>query len=325
MRVHALALVVVLGPALADARAQTPAESGGLDIVALDYTATLDPETGVASGALDITVRVASDEPSYELGLLMDAGLEVRTATAQDLTVSVATTATTPLSRVVLGLAPAPAVGAEVVLRVTFDGALACSVTDARGHRACSFGAAVGHLRLESILPRVWDEEEGLAAFELYRRSLTLVLPVGLDAVGAGDVVSAETADGMTTHVWASDVVHVGQDLVVVYGALASLEVPRAPEDMPITLWHARGAPAWTSEFRDWSEAAMPLLEALAGSPLPFDRLDLVLLPPIDGFDGTATANLVLLSQTYGDALGAGAFEQTLAHELSHRWWGNVA
>jgi len=319
-----LALALTLA-ATADAHAQSPAELVGLDLVALDYRATIDPETGAASGAIDITVRVASAQAAPKLRLALDAGLDVTAATvdARDLTVQRETAH--PLRTVAITLAPAPEVGDELVVHVAYEGALACEVSSARGHRACGVGGAVGYLRLESVLPRVWDGGEG-AAYELFRRTLALTLPEGVVVIGAGDIGSTTTDGDAATHTWSSDVVHVGQDLVVVFGALASLEVPRAsPDETPITVWYAADDPDWTTEMRDWTAAAMPLLEALAGSPLPFAQVALVELPRLDGFNGTATSNMVLLSESYGDALGPGWFEQTLAHELSHLWWGNVA
>jgi len=306
------------------ARAGSPAESKGFDLVALDYTATLAPPDTTATGALDVSLRVASVEPAAALGLVLDAGLEVVSASAPGYSVALDEVRAEPLSTVTLTLTPAPPRGAELVVHVELAGRLACEVSDLRGHRACSFAAPMGHLRRGSILPDVYDPADGAATYELYRRSLRLDLPEGVAAIASGDVVSEVTVDGVVTRAWASDVVHNVQDLVVVFGDLDALDVPLGAQDAPLRLWFAVGDEDWTQEMRGWAAAAMPFLTRLAGGGLPFAEVALVEVPRIEGFDGTATANMVLLSESYA-GLGAGYFEQTLAHELSHLWWGNVA
>ncbi|MFO0745096.1 MAG: M1 family aminopeptidase [Myxococcota bacterium] len=318
--------LALAGPALtglAPARAgESPAADKGFDVLAVDYTASLDPATGEASGEVALSARAMTAQ-AVALGLLLDAGLEVTSAVAEGYDVTITTQSIPPLRRATLRLSPTPPVGTEVTIVARYSGTLGCGVVDARGHRECSWGASVGHLRRGSVIPDVFDPTDTSATYELYRRSLTLTLPEGTAAAAAGDLVEETTAGGLVTRKWASEAVHTVQDMVVVYGALDHVPIPDS--DPPMDLWFAKGDTKWRDAMVEWEQAIGPFLATLAGAPLPFARVAIVALPPIDGFDGTASADIVLLSESYGDRLGAGAFEETLAHETSHLWWGNVA
>lgn len=303
----------------------TPAELRGLDLISLDYVVLLDPASAETSGSLAITIRRASDDDGA-LTLALDAGLTVRAASLRDhpeVTVNVTDTSTTPLRIVALSFDPPLAVGDERVVDVTYDGTLVCNTSDIRGHRACKSTESFGYLRRESVLPNV-DDAADVVTYEHYRRTLSLTLPDGVDAIASADVVSEASDAGRTTRIWQSDVVHDVQDLVVVFGDLESIAID-TPGDLPLRLWYPAGDTDWLTELEAWTAAAMPFHAALAGTELPFAQVDVVKLPEDPGFDGTATTNMVLLSEGYGDDLGAGNFEKTWAHELSHLWWGNLA
>lgn len=308
----------------ARAAGESPAANRGFDIIAADYTADVDPVTGAASGSLDVTLTVVTDDATG-IGLALDAGLTIDEATSDAGTVTVKTIVASPLLIVQLVLDDAPAIGSQVLIHAAYSGQQQCNASDLRGHRACSFGAdkPMTHLRRESVLPTFYDLADTADSYELYRRSLTLSVPSSVEAYASSDFVSRTANNDRAVWSWSSDVVHQIQDLVVVMGDLASLEVPDS--DPPFAIVYDSNVTKWSTEMRDWAAKIVPFLDELTGSSLPFEQVDLVKLPNITGFPGTATSNLVLLSEAYGDQLGAGNFEQTLAHEVSHLWWGNVA
>jgi aminopeptidase N len=70
-----------------------------------------------------------------------------------------------------------------------------------------------------------------------------------------------------------------------------------------------------------WMQDIYAFIDGQAGKTLPWPSTEVVKLPANWIFPGTAGHGIVLLAESYGYP-GAHYFEETLAHETSHEWWG---
>jgi hypothetical protein len=81
--------------------------------------------------------------------------------------------------------------------------------------------------------------------------------------------------------------------------------------------------PGYASEMAGWMQDILPFIDAQAGQKLPYPELKVFKLPVgwLNIFRGTAGHGLTLLSEDYASG-SADYFEETLAHENAHQWWG---
>jgi aminopeptidase N len=149
--------------------------------------------------------------------------------------------------------------------------------------------------------------------------TLALHTPSGPDALVSADFVS-EADDGTTrTTVWQADEFSSSMHFIAITGDFAQVSVPDS--NPPFFVAHLANSTEWVTDMVGWMGRIVPFLDEMAGMIFPFNQVNVVKLPWIEGFPGTATHSMVYLSEVYGIRT-AEEFEEMLAHETSHLWWG---
>jgi len=283
-------------------------------VLAIDTTLTLNPTTGELTGHADIAVESLGSVA--QLWVLIDGGLTINSATSATASVTVAAQPYSGYTYASLSIAPALAAGEKLTIALSYAGKLVCAAQN------CKVGPPLAYLLEGSAVPSLVDQDSigGLNAWGA-SRSLELHLPLGTDAVASGELVTESKSATETITQWKIPGFHSYGGNVVMMGALSSQSVSGAS---PATsVWALGSAPSYVPEMGDWMQKILPFLDAQAGKPLPYPGLSVFKLPLgwTDIFRGTAGFGLTLLSEDYANS-GAGYFEETLAHENAHQWWG---
>ena len=184
----------------------------------------------------------------------------------------------------------------------------------------CSKGPPLGVMMEASALPSLVDQDS-LGGYNVWsaKRTLTLHMPSGVDVVAAGEKTQ-DTDDGKThTTRWEVPGYHTAGPYLILFGDLASTAV--ANTNPATTVFTPTSLPAWQGEMGTWMTSILPFLDQQTGAQLPFKQLQVMKLPSGWTLPGTAGDSFVLLAENYGN-YGAEYFEETLAHETSHEWWG---
>lgn len=288
-----------------------------VNVTSIAYDVTLDPTTGATSG----TVTVELGSPTVAItGLLlyMDPGLAV---TATSSTTGGATTSVDDAygyRYVSVSLAqPAPS-GSTAAVTVDFSGTLACP--DQQGRQSCNMQQELSYALQGSALPGVYDQFQ-VGGFNAWpaERSLTLRTPLGVSAVASGELTSESTEAGLLVRKWTTPGYASAGGYLLVLGQLETS--PIAGGSLPSSVVYAKSVPNFTAKMGSWMGSILPFVDAQAGAPLPYAHLSVVKLPAGQGFPGTAGHGITLLSESYG-GYGDAYFEETLAHEHAHQWWG---
>ena len=111
-------------------------------------------------------------------------------------------------------------------------------------------------------------------------------------------------------------------NLILLTGQFDVIPVPGVAP--PTTVQHPTGHGEYAGTMAAWIPTINAFLEELAGGPFPFGQVTVFKLPIMDGFPGTATHGMVYLSDAYTTS-SMQWFEEILAHEISHLWWGILA
>lgn len=289
-------------------------------VVETDVDVTLDPVTGATTGKLVMTIEATSGTVDT-LYLYFDEGMSITTAEAGTTTVGVYDQVSPPLSYNMLTFTPPIPAGQTVTLTVDYGGTLKCGGTSGFGNSFCTLEEPMGLLMEGSALPLIVDQG-GLGGYNVWgaKRALTFRLPSGTNVVASGDKVTDD--DDGTTHVtrWETPGYHTaGPHMALLASPFSTLAVPGTA---PLTSVHALpSASTSQANMASWMPKILSFLDQQAGAPLPFPALDIVHLPPDWVLPGTASHGLVLLSENYGQSSLA-YFEETLAHETAHEWWG---
>jgi hypothetical protein len=289
---------------------------GATDIKATRVDATLDPVSGAVSVELQIDLVAVSTLGKF--GFYMDDGLSVSSTSATGTNVTHSTQDYAPYRMIWLSFSPPIAAGAQETIVVEYGGMLGCKLVDGRSQ--CAFGTSMPFLLEGSVMPALMDAS-GQGGYNVWgaARSLTLRLPSGTDVVATGELVQ-QTDDG-TTHVtrWDTPGYQTIGGYLAVMGSFAQTPAPQT--SIPTSIFSLQSSSAWSGEMADWMNAILPFVDTQAGAALPYKSLNVIKLPSGTGFPGTAGHAITLLSEDYG-APGARYFEETLAHENAHQWWG---
>ncbi len=284
------------------------------EVKKIDTQLDLVPSSGVATGHVDVELHAVGSVG--QVALLLDSGLAATGASAPGKTVDVANQVAQGYAFVNLTLTPAMAPGETVTIAVDYSGTLSCQ------SQGCYAGAPLSFISENAAIPGVFDQDNvgGYNAWGA-SRSLTLSVPEGIDAVASGELASSSTAGGKTTRVWKIPAFHSYGGNVVMLGVLA--DQPVTGVSIPTRVVSTQVGPSHVSEMVGFMQKILPFVDAQAGQKLPYAELKVFKLPLgwLDIFRGTAGYGLTLLSEDY--AAGSVAyFEETLAHENAHQWWG---
>ena len=287
------------------------------DYLSFDQNVTLDPDTGAASADISVSVRSVSPS-STAFYFFIDEGLAFTDAQAAGYTVTVIESNRSPFNYTTVNVSPAVPAGEEVTFTFSYSGTLLCNPYGARVHTYCGLGAELNHFLMGSVFPILMDALDPYGV-DVMSRSLALRTPSGPDALVSADFVS-EADDGTTrTTVWQADEFSSAMHFIAVTGDFTQVAVPGASP--PFFVAHLTNSIEWTSDMVGWMQNIVPFLDDQTGMLFPFNQVNVVKLPWIEGFPGTATHSMVYLSEVYG-MRSAEEFEETLAHETSHLWWG---
>jgi len=287
------------------------------DYLSVDQEVTLDPDTGAASADVSISVRSLSPSGTA-FYLLIDEGLAFTGAQAAGYTVTVSETSWPPFNYATVNVSPAVPAGEEVTFTFSYSGTLQCNPYGARGGTFCGVGAPLNHFLMGSVFPYMMDALDPYG-IDVMIRSLALHTPSGTDALVSADFVS-DADDGTTrTTVWQADEFSSSMYFIAITGDFTQAEVPGSTP--PFFVAHLTGSTEWVNDMVGWMQSIVPFLDDQAGMSFPFSQVNVVKLPWIEGFPGTATHSMVYLSEVYG-MRSAEEFEGTLAHETAHLWWG---
>ncbi|MCK6535616.1 MAG: hypothetical protein L6Q84_21805 [Polyangiaceae bacterium] len=283
-------------------------------VLAIDTQLDVAPETGALTGQVDLKIEAVASVT--QVSLLIDGGLKPGQATATGKTVNVSTQAYQGYTLVKLDVVPGLGVGETVSVNVAYSGTLECKT------EGCYAGKPLAFLSENGAIPGVYDQDS-LGGYNAWgaSRSLTLSVPEGTDVVASGDRVAQSTAGGKATSKWVIPGYHSYGGNVVMMGQLASKSV--AGVSVPTQVFTTAAAPSYASEMVGWMQQIVPFLDAQAGQKLPYPELKVFKLPLgwLNIFRGTAGHGLTLLSEDYASG-DVAYFQETLAHENAHQWWG---
>ena len=283
-------------------------------VVAIDTKLDVAPATGVVAGHVDLKVKALTGVTS--VALLLDGGLVASTATAPGQSVGVSNQSVQGYAMVSLALTPGLAPGEELTFSVDYAGTLECKT------QGCYAGASLAFVSENGAIPGVYDQDN-LGGYNAWgaSRSLEISVPAGTTVVASGDRVSITPAGAKTTTKWAIPAYHSYGGNIVMMGPLAETAV--GGTSVPTSIFTASSGPSYATKWTSWMQDILPFLDAQAGQKLPYPALKVFKLPLgwLDIFRGTAGHGLTLLSEDYASG-GDAYFEETLAHENAHQWWG---
>ncbi len=283
-------------------------------VLAIDTQLDVTPETGVLTG--QVALKIEAVATVTQVSLLIDGGLKPAQATAPGKTVNVSSQAYQGYTLVTLDVSPPLAVGESVSVTVGYSGTLECKT------EGCHAGKPLAFLSENGAIPGVYDQDN-LGGYNAWgaSRALTISVPEGTDVVASGDRVAKSTAAGKTTTQWVIPGYHSYGGNVVMMGQLASK--PVGGVSLPTEVFTTSAGPSYAGEMAGWMQQIVPFLDDQAGQKLPYPELKVFKLPLgwLNIFRGTAGHGLTLLSEDYATG-NVHYFEETLAHENAHQWWG---
>lgn len=292
----------------------------GFDYSSVDADVSWDPDTGVVDATVQIDVS-AQNPSNPAFYLLVDRGLAFTSATAAGYTVTVTEDDYPPYNYATVTLSPLPAQGEQLTLELSYAGTLQCQPYGARGHRGCGSDGELDFMMDGAALPLLMDGADPYG-FDTFSRSLTLHMPSGRDVIVSADWQSSDDDGTTLTTRWHAAAFSSSIYLVVLAGDFGTVDV--ASVSPPFVVAHQASSPEWTTDMAGWMSTIVPFLDGQSGTSFPFAQVTVFKLPELDGFPGTASHSMVYLSEVYGSR-SAEEFEETLAHETSHLWWGVLA
>ena len=278
---------------------------------------TIDPTTGLVDGTTTLTLH-AESTATPDLALLVDQGLSFVTATAPGYTVAINASPYDVLTYAELTFSPKVPIGQDVTLTVTYSGTLLCQQSGARDSQYCGMGGALDYFMDGGPFPMVLDGGDPYR-FDTYQRDMVLHVPSGGNVLASSDLQSTDDDGTTLTTTWHAAEFSTGMFFIMLAGDFGSAPVPGVTP--PSNIGHVQASTSWVSEMAGWETHIIPFIDTQVGQSLPFAGLTVFKLPELAGFPGTATYSMVYLAEYYASG-GAEYFEETLAHETVHLWWG---
>ncbi len=298
----------------------TPFEQGGIDLHAIDTQVTIGADGITVSATAVITFSTTQD---LQTGfyLYMDEGLSFYTVSATAYTPILDQQLYSPFTYATVSFAETIPAGTSIRLTLGYSGTLQCNPYGVRGGQYCGGNDAVRFYREGGLFLMLLDYLTPNSTL-LYDRHLTVRAPTGLDLLPSADFVSESTQGEWTTSTFTASPYTSGMSLLLLTGQFDFVEVEGSTP--PARVYYPEGNEEWAVEMAQWSAKIFTWLEEQSRAQLPFGQVNIFKLPYMEGFPGTASYGMVYLSEAY-DAYGPEWFEEILAHEISHLWWGILA
>ena len=276
----------------------------------------LAPTTGELEASFELSLS-AYNTPLSALIVHLDSGLQIAEARLGGHVVARATHSIQGLNVSAFAFDPPLEAGESKLLELKYGGVLKCDPMTT-GKRLCARGDGLGVALEGSILPSF--KRLKVSAGDPVERWITVHVPVG-QAVVASGTKTLDIVDGLShTTRWRSRGYHASGPPVLAFGNLKpSLVVNGIP--LPTAVYSSVSPSPWRSYVASWVPEVMRFLEKTTELPLPFTKLNVVNLPAQWTLARVASPGLVLISEAHSGA-GLEHFEEVLAHELSHEWWG---
>jgi Peptidase family M1 domain len=284
------------------------------DVLSQDLAVDLDPVTQALSASLTLSLRAEEAGVSF-VTFLLSADLAITGAQAQGVDANINQQVFGTFNQVTIGFPPM-AQGEEIEVVVSYAGTLTCNAPGS----LCDVNENMGVMMRGSGLPYLFDAS-GLGGYNVWGSpmSLEMAVPSGIDVVAPGTLIDDQ--DDGTTHTrrWLTPGYHNTGAYLVLFGKFGAL--PVAGSSPATSVYYEATSPAWSRDMSGWMTNILAFLDDQVGAPLDFETLSCVKLPANWVFPGTVAHGTVYLAESYG-APGADYFEETLAHETSHDWWG---
>lgn len=300
--------------------ARIPGRVPPLDCVHARHIIRLEPGSGETSATLDLQV-VANGEDLPAIGFVFDEGLHVTSASADGHDLSIDDVAYAPTRVTTLRFATPLAAGESTVIRLAYEGTLACGGFAASGGVVCTKSDSFGYFPQQSLLPLFVDPRRPTeSVLDTMTRDIEIHVPPSVDVVATGEHVEDVVRDDERVSRWTIDrPLSRAVGTYILTGRLGRTVVRN--RDLPTTLFFPAPGSAVDNHMAEWSVPILDFLEELAG-PLPYRQsLTLVRLPSTVRDPGTASFGMTLLSESY-TRVGELLHEETWAHENSHLFWG---
>ena len=296
-------------------------EDGAVDLLHTELDVRIMPNGRTVEASVIYTIRTNRQVGNAFL-LWLDQGLEFQTASCDgEYNIIVQTTPYPPFMYATIRFSPMTEENEVLRVHLTYSGTLQCAPYGARGAAYCGSGEGLSYYQVGGPFP-IFMDAMNYYGHVLYDLDLTLRTPENLDLLVAADPVDGTVEEGVRITRWEGSPYTSGMNLILLTGSFDS--VPLEDTDPPSSVWHLADSPEWVSEMAAWSSTIFHYLDEQSGRKLPFGEVAVFKLPWMAGFPGTATWGTVYLAETYAQG-GEEWFEEILAHEISHLWWGPLA
>ncbi len=295
-------------------------EDGAVDLLHMGLEVELGEDGRTVDATVVLTVRT-NVETGNAFYLWLDRGLEFQTADASGVGVLVDSQDYPPFRYSTVRFSPRLAAGETVEIVMTYSGVLACEPYGARQSQYCGGDDHLSYYMASGLFPMFMDATDPYGALS-YELDLTLRTPAALDTLVAADFV-ADGLDGSSrVSQWHARTYTSGMNLILLTGLFESIP---AQNVQPATdVRYPVGNQEYAATMAQFCPDIFSFLEDVSGGPFPFDAVTIFKLPIVAGFPGTATYGMVYLSDAYTTS-SMQWFEEILAHEISHLWWGILA
>ncbi|MBL8147750.1 MAG: M1 family metallopeptidase [Anaerolineae bacterium] len=290
--------------------------NGGLDAVDYALNLTIDPDTRTIDGTAVIQALATHDLSAFNLDFI---GFDIERVLVNGLPAAFSRDGR---ELTITPLTPIPS-GSPFTVEIHYQGSPQ-PVDDP------SLGARIG-FNFTSTGAYVASEPDGAATWypvndhpsDKATYTFTLTVPEGLVAVANGVLLDVSTAaDGRLTYVWRMNQPMASYLAMTSVGDYTIVEAEPA-EGVPLrNVFPSRFAAAGERAFADQDE----MLNFFAGAfgPYPFDAYGALVIPQGLGYAlETQSMSLFGLTELAG-GLAGGDFEEVVAHELAHSWFGNA-
>ncbi len=281
------------------------------DVSSLDLELTIDPQTGQLSGTTKLSGTARQVVTSIKFGLAQ--GLTFKVDSATPLTVTQAPGQWGSQNHVIT-FSPPLAEGQAVSLDVSYSGTQVCKGLCANGSVELPFTMGYSGLpgiEVAGISTNMWGA----------KASLRIAVPNGWDVLSAGRALGSKPLGSQTAFDFDLTRKSGFVPLALFYkGKFTEAVVPNVVPKT--TVYSTPELQATGDKFSAWLPKILPFFEKHGPGPLPSPHFRVAPLPKkhLSGFN---TLDLSILSEQFlaeGDEL----FEETLAHEVSHQWWGGA-